>query len=292
MHNVAMNAHSILIIGCGDIGVELGRRLHQRGHTIYGVRRRPQNLPRFMHAIGADFMDAAELKNQLAPVVADYVIVTLTPSAFTADAYQRCFGAGTRNILAALGAAPKRLLFVSSTSVYHQSNGDWVGEHSATEPRQFSGRNILLAEKAVLSSRWPTTVVRFGGIYGPGRLRLIRQLQQGGPLTASLNFSNRIHRDDCAKLLEHLLLLDAQGADVADCYLGVDSEPAPSQEVQRYLARCLGLAPGVAAEDARQRDGNKRCSNRRIVASGFEFDYPNYRVGYQMVLQAEGLTKP
>lgn len=287
-----MNKHSILIIGCGDIGVELGRRLHHSGHEIYGVRRQPRNLPQFIHAIGADFMDAAELKKQLAQLAVDYVIVTLTPAAFNPDAYERCFGEGTRNILAALSAAPKRLLFVSSTGVYHQSGGEWVDEDSATEPRQFSGKHILAAEKIVLNIPWPATIVRFGGIYGPGRLRLIKQLQERGSLTASKNFSNRIHRDDCAGMLEHLLMLDARGATVADCYLGVDSEPAPLQDVQLYLAKSIGLTPSVAAENTKQRGGNKRCSNKRIVASGYQFEYPNYRAGYQMVLQAEGLTTP
>ncbi len=78
-----MSQHSIVIIGCGDIGVELGRRLHQRGHKVYGVRRSPEKLPKFIQGIGADFMDAADLKHQLAQVAADYVIITLTPATFT-----------------------------------------------------------------------------------------------------------------------------------------------------------------------------------------------------------------
>lgn len=288
-----MKQHSIVIIGCGDIGVELGGRLHRLGHKVYGVRRSPEKLPEFIQGIGADYMNEADLKQQLAQVAADYVVVTLTPATFTAEAYQQCFGEGTRNILAALSIVPpRRLLYVSSTGVYHQADGEWVDEDSATEPHQFSGENILAAEKEVLSSSSPATIVRFGGIYGPGRLRLIKQLQAGGAITASWNFSNRIHRDDCAGMLGHLLLLDAQGVVIDDCYVGVDSEPVPLQEVQRYLAQCMGLNPAVAAETTRQRGGNKRCSNKRIVASGFEFEYPSYREGYEAVLLAEGLIAP
>lgn len=290
MHNGGMNQHSILIIGCGDIGIGLGQRLHTVGHNVYGVRRSLEKLPEFIHGIAADFMDAAELKRQLERVAADYVVVTLTPAGFNAAEYERCFGDGTRNILAALGnAPPQRLLFVSSTGVYHQTDGEWVDEDSATQPQQFNGKRILAAEKQVSSAAMPATIVRFGGIYGPGRLRLLQNIQQSGTITASKNYSNRIHRDDCAALLEHLLLLDARGDKVADCYIGVDSEPAPLQDVQRFIAQRLGVKPTVAAAAHSQRNSNKRCSNQRIVASGFEFRYPHYRAGYEALLRAEGL---
>ncbi len=288
-----MKQHNSVIIGCGDIGIALGQRLHAAGHSVYGVRRSPEKLPEFIHGIGADFMDAAELKRALAQVAADYVIVTLTPAGFTAAAYEQCFGEGTRNILAALSSAPpQRLLYVSSTGVYHQANGEWVDEESLTQPQQFNGESIRAAEKQVLGSEPPATIVRFGGIYGPGRLRLIHNLQQNETITASNSFSNRIHRDDCAAMLEHLLRLDANGDNVADCYLGVDSEPAPLQEVQRYIAHCLGITPTAAAAEHNQRNSNKRCANQRIRASGFEFQYPNYRAGYDALLLAEGLTIP
>lgn len=290
VHNSGMKQHNIVIIGCGDIGIALGQRLHARGQNVYGVRRRSEKLPQFIKGVDADFTHAAELKHQLAQLAADYVIVTLTPAGFTAAAYEQCFGDGTRNILAALSSAPpQRLLYVSSTGVYHQTDGEWVDEESATQPQQFNGEHILAAEKQVLSAAMPATIVRCGGIYGPGRLRLIQNLQQNGTITASKNFSNRIHRDDCAAMLEHLLLLDAGGDSVADCYLGVDSEPAPLQEVQRYIAHCLGITPTLAAAAHSQRSSNKRCSNQRIVASGFEFTYPDYRAGYEALLRAEGL---
>ncbi len=290
MHNGGMKQHNILIIGCGDIGIALGQRLHTRGHNVYGVRRSPEKLPQYMHGIGADFMEGAALKHKLAQVAADYVIVTLTPAGFTDAAYAQCFGAGTRNILTALSAAPpQRLLYVSSTSVYHQADGEWVDETSPTQPQQFNGEHILAAEKQVLSCEMPASIIRFGGIYGPGRLRLIQNLQRSGAITASKNFSNRIHRDDCAAMLEHLLLLDARGDKVEDCYLGVDCEPVPLPEVQRYIAQRLGIKPTVAAAARSQRNSNKRCSNQRIVASGFEFNYPNYRSGYEALLLAEGL---
>lgn len=284
-----MNNHGSVIIGCGDIGVELGRRLTLRGQQVFGVRRSPENLPDFIQGIAADYTDAGRLETALADLAFAYVIVTITPAAFKEAAYRRSFNEGTRNILAALMMRPpRRLLFVSSTSVYHQSAGEWVDESSATEPRQFSGRQILAAERKVLHSALPATVIRFGGIYGPGRLRLISKLRAGEPITASRNFSNRIHRDDCAAMLEHLLLLDARGADVADCYVGVDCEPARLHDVQRFLAKRMGLEPEVAADSATQRGGNKRCSNKRILASGFEFAYPDYRSGYAALLQAEG----
>jgi nucleoside-diphosphate-sugar epimerase len=128
----------------------------------------------------------------------------------------------------------------------------------------------------------PAVVLRLGGIYGPGRDRLVRELREGrarlrpGPP----RYTNRIHRDDAAAALLHLLDL----AEPAPLQLGVDCEPADQNDVLRWLARALGLAVppfGDAERPAGGRPGtSKRCRNARLLASGFVFRYPTYREGY------------
>jgi nucleoside-diphosphate-sugar epimerase len=189
------------------------------------------------------------------------------------------------------GQSPQRVFFTSSTAVYAQSTGEWVDETSPTEPKHFSGRRVLEGEKLLLSGPFPATVMRFGGIYGPGRTSLIERVRQGlatcrdGPPL----YTNRIHRDDCAGALHHLLSLPRPES----VYIGVDHEPAEHCDVLRWLATQLGaLPPGVKASpatDTRRHRTNKRCRNAKLVASGYVFRYPTFRDGYAALLAEDDM---
>src|SRR5262249_24993301 len=149
----------------------------------------------------------------------------------------------------------------------------------------YSGRRLLEAETLLRESGLPGIVLRLGGIYGPRRTRLIDEVRQGRAAISGNGprYTNRIHRDDCAGALDHLIELVAP----ADCYSGVDCEPEEEAVVLRWLAGVLGASPprrASADQRAEQRGGNKRCRNARLVASGYAFRYPGYRDGYAAVL--------
>jgi nucleoside-diphosphate-sugar epimerase len=181
------------------------------------------------------------------------------------------------------------MIFVSSTGVYGQSAGEWVDEDSATEPGSFTGRIVLEAERRVLDGPFPGTAVRFGGIYGPGRTRLLERVRAGAAQVPAGRpvYTNRIHRDDCAGALTHLLARDRAGRPLEPVYLGVDHEPAELGEVFRFLAEILGAAPPKVAADADtgRRGSNKRCRNDRLLATGYRFLYPTYREGYRALVE-------
>ncbi len=100
------------------------------------------------------------------------------------------------------------------------------------------------------------------------------------------HFTNRIHRDDAAGLLRHLI----SAGTAAELYLGVDCEPADEADVLRFLAEELGVAlPRMrGAEDppAVRRAGSKRCRSDRVRAAGYDYRYPSYREGYPAVVRA------
>ena len=148
-------------------------------------------------------------------------------------------------------------------------------------------------------------MLRLGGIYGPGRTRLIDQVRGGSAvIPAESRFTNRIHRDDAAAAIVHLCLMAAEPAPV---YLGVDNEPAELGEVLRFLAGELGLPEPGRAEPASgvrggsggttgggepSRGGNKRVSNALLRGTGFEFEYPSFREGYRAILAGVGERHP
>ncbi|MGH7858881.1 MAG: SDR family oxidoreductase, partial [Candidatus Binatia bacterium] len=96
--------------------------------------------------------------------------------------------------------------------------------------------------------------------------------------------TNRIHRDDCAGVLRHLLDLRAP----EPLYVAVDDEPASQCEVYRWIAARIGAPAPRAEPGARPRRNNKRCRNARLHASGYVFRYPTYREGYGSLIDAGG----
>jgi len=276
----------VLIAGCGDVGSALGIRLVGAGDVVWGLRRRVQSLPSPIRPVGADLQRPEDLSEL--PQGLEVVVYAAAASAFSEEGYRGAYVQGLRNLLAALQAGDQpvaRLVLVSSTAVYGQKDGEWVDEDSPTRPDHFSGRVMLEAEQVALQGPYPATVLRFGGIYGPGRTRLIEGVRRGDPCNDDPPaFTNRIHRDDCAGVLQHVIALERP----ARVYLGVDSRPAPQCEVRDWLAARLGVpsprrisaAPGAAPQR-----GNKRCRNERLLASGYRFLYPSYREGYAAVLR-------
>lgn len=270
---------TVLIAGCGDVGTALGVRLAREGHRVIGLRRSAGALPEGLHSVSADLCDPAALA--ALPDGISVLCYTAAADGFDEQAYRNAYPVGLSNVLTALESAPlRRVLFVSSTGVYGQRDGEWVNERSTTEPTGFSGRILLEAESLLAELSVPASAVRFGGIYGPGRNRLIERVRAGAPCDDTL-WTNRIHRDDCAGMLHHLLHVSR----LDEVYIGVDCEPAPQCRVMDWIADQIGVArPERTEAGERRRGGSKRCSNRRALESGYRFIYPSFREGYAQVL--------
>lgn len=275
----------ILVAGCGYVGSALVRRLVEAGHDAVGVRRSASPAP--FRCVRLDLSDGAALTSWLAGEPNfDGVVCTVAAARGDEASYRGAYVEALRALLTSIGAThTKRPLFVftSSTSVYAQNGGEWVDEASPTEPSGFRGRIQLEAEALVRS--WPGAhcSLRLGGIYGPGRTHLAASVRDGAAL-ASAAYSNRIHRDDAAGALVHLLERHAAGRLVAPTLLGVDDEPAPRSEVVAWMAKRLGTLPPAAVDAVAS---GKRCRNDRIRQSGFAFRYPSYREGYAALLAGD-----
>lgn len=278
---------TLLLLGCGQLGTALGQHYLEQGWRVVGVRRHADALPPEFQRNSMDFCEAQALAS-LAEIAADYIVITLSPAGRGEDAYRRIFETGLSNLLAALNrAAIKQVLFTSSTSVYHQNDGSVVDENSPTKPESFSGQAVLCAERLLGDSGLPYSVIRFGGIYGGDTLRLVELVRDGRSAPPEpVTYSNRIHRRDCVRVLQHLIDRHAEGAALAACYLAVDNDPAPIADVHRWLAEQIGVAYKADAS-YQPMAGSKRGNNQRLRDSGFEFCFPDYRSGYSAVLSGE-----
>lgn len=271
----------ILIVGCGDVGGRLAERLLADGETVYALQRSQPSVPGVQHCPG----DVTQPHTLQLPAALDYVFVALAPRERGEEAYRQVYWEGTRHVLAALqGQAIKRVFWVSSSSVYGQNDGSWVNEDSPALGSSASSRLLLASEALVQASAWPATVVRMAGIYGPGRLRLPRWVEEGRPVQAEPPaWTNRIHVDDAAGLLHFLWQHDVAGDVLAPVYIGSDDEPVPQHVVLDWLAAYMQLA-AVPHEHVAQGEQNKRLSNQKIRTAGYVFRYPDFRSGYAAVL--------
>ncbi|GGO77766.1 NAD(P)-dependent oxidoreductase [Marinobacterium nitratireducens] len=278
-----MHKQRILIAGCGDVGSALGVELAAAGHFVQGLRRTINQLPAGIHGIAADLTDPASLQKLPA---CDILVYCTAATTHDENGYRLAYVEGLRNLLAALPAPPRQLFFTSSTGVYHQADGRWVDESSTTEPTGFSGRILLEAERLALGSGIPATVVRFSGIYGPGRNHLLNQVRSGIAAPAEPpHYGNRIHRDDCAGVLAHLIRRCLDERPLEPLYLATDDAPTPLHEVMEWLALQLGVE--ICERKPVRRGGSKRCRNTRLKASGYRLRYPDYRTGYAQILADE-----
>jgi nucleoside-diphosphate-sugar epimerase len=296
---------TVLLAGCGDLGTEAGLRFAAAGHRVVGWRRSPEKLPAAIEGVAAD-LSAGPVPPLPAHTTA--VVVALAADAPTEAAYRAAYVDGLTNVLDAVLAADggrgsgansvRRILFVSSTAVYGDADGGWVDESTTAAPGGFSGRILREAEELLYRRLHGTgitpVVLRLGGIYGPGRTRLIDQVRGGtATVPAGSRFTNRIHRDDAAAAIVHLCTMDTSPGPL---YLGVDNEPAELGEVLRFLAAELGLPQPPSASGAGDsepsRGGNKRCGNALLRGTGFQFEYPSFREGYRAVLAGVGVRHP
>ncbi|WP_027707285.1 SDR family oxidoreductase [Zooshikella ganghwensis] len=279
-----MHRKSIIIVGCGDLGTRLGIQLSEQGHEVYGLRRTKNALPSLLKTVSCDVSCMTSLASCWPARTFDYVVYCLAASAYTEEGYESAYVTGLHNVLKQLqGNPPKRVFFISSTSVYEQRAGEVVTEATPISPKHFAGVVMQKAEQLLEKVSYPTTVVRFAGIYGPGRERLIKKVQSGEVCSEDTNpISNRIHIEDCVGLLMHLIKLDCMDQPLQDCYIGVDNQPVPLREVTLWLAKQLGVTP--SKDVAMGRGGSKRCSNQSVLDSGYQFKYPSYKEGYQALL--------
>jgi nucleoside-diphosphate-sugar epimerase len=276
----------VLLAGCGDIGQRTGARLTPN-YQCFGLRRHPQNLPDAISPIAGNMADAQGLEEILSTGF-DVVVVTLTPDQFTEQAYRQSYLAGATALATAIGnieLKPKLVIWVSSTSVYGNNQGDWVDEASPTNPASFSGKLLLEAEQQIQSLPCAHSIVRFSGIYGPGRTRMLSQIKAGvGRPAKPEQWSNRIHSEDCAGVLAHLIERFAQNRPIEPLYLATDCAPVTQHKMRNWLATQMQVE---LTDETVEQKSIRRCSNQRLLDSGYEFIFPSYKEGYLALMADE-----
>jgi nucleoside-diphosphate-sugar epimerase len=288
----------VAILGCGYVGLELARQLVD-DHEVVGVRRSDAGVDAVRAtgatAVQADVTDADALDRV---PDADALVFAASSGGRGADAAREVYVDGLRTAIdafAARDAAPDRLLYISSTGVYGDHDGDWVDESTPIEPT--TEKTAVLAEAERVATEYAAergidgTVARFAGLYGPDRYRLERYLE--GPVTAG--YLNMVHRDDAAGAVRFFLEGDVRD----DAVVVVDDEPVDKHAFADWLADACGVerppkqskqerleASDLSEAAERRILTSKRCSNARLRELGYELRYPTFRAGYRAAIDA------
>jgi hypothetical protein len=90
-------------------------------------------------------------------------------------------------------------------------------------------------------------------------------------------WSNRIHSDDCGAVLVHIIDRLAAGEAVDKLYLATDSAPVTQHDLRLWLAEQLGV---TLTDELVEQKAVRRCSNQRLLDTGYRFIYPSYKEGY------------
>ena len=286
-----MKRRSVLIVGCGDLGLRAGAQLSQLGASITGVRRNIDRLPATFLGRAANYTRSGSL-SFAADLQPDYVLAIFNPADRSVAGYKAGFQHAMDNLLSGLGEhRPRHIIMSSSTRVFAESSGGWVDEHSAVTSEDPWAVAIIAAEQQLLNSVHAASVVRFAGIYGIPGGRLLSRIRRGELCPPEpVSYTNRMHREDCAGFLVHLLQLAEAGKALEPVYIGADNEPAPRFEVESWLASEMGLdhqsAEWASPSTPTQHNsaGHKRCRNTALRNSGYQLMYPDYRSGYGALL--------
>lgn len=270
----------ILIVGMGDLGTEVAMRLLAEGLQVVGVKRSPLQHDA-IKTIQADVTKAESLQ-ALSALYPDILIYCVAASGQSDAEYKAAYVDGLRNVIATQQQNKnlQHVFFVSSTRVYGQDTQDLLNESIPAVPADFGGERLLEAERLLRALSCKTTVLRLSGIYGSGRLRMINLAKSAAAWPKQNSWSNRIHRDDAASFIVFLTKRALAAELVADCYIVTDSCPVPQYKVLNWIAERLHCAQPEQLPVS----GGKRLHNQRLLETGFKLQYPDYRVGYQALI--------
>jgi len=279
-----------LIVGCGYLGMAVGKELVRHGHEVFGLRRTKMAdgdlKAHGIAPINGDITKREDFEKFLAKY--DWVVNCVSSSRGTGDDYRAVYLEGTRNLIEWLSAdPPKKFIYTSSTSVYGQTDGSIVTEQSPTEPLADTARVLLDTEKVLsqaATQNFPAVILRVAGIYGPGRGYWFKQFRRGEARIEGKGerFLNMVHRDDVVGATIAALEKGRPG----QIYNVVDDEPVTQLRLFQWLATTLGkeMPPFLKSDGRAERKRgwtNKRISNHKLKTElGYQFKYPTFREGY------------
>lgn len=282
-----------LIFGCGYLGARAAQRWIASGDQVIAITRNPQRVAE-LESLGLSTIVANITQPEtLADLpTAQTVLVAVGMDRSKYSDIRQVYVEGLQNVLDQLSDQTEQLIYISSTGVYGDFGGDWVTEEAPTEPVRDGGKACLEAERLIAASRFSkrATILRFAGIYGPGRVPTGALIvsKQWKKLSAK-GYLNLIHVNDGARIIE----LISNQKPAGETYLVSDGNPPLRREYYDHVAKLFGVTeiPWEAAEilpESSRSGSNKRIANNKLLERfKIELEHPNFVSGLKQALDVD-----
>ena len=247
----------ISILGCGWLGLALAVKLIGKGYRVYGSTTSTVKVKELeAKGIIPFVIDINDNHINISDFLFSDILIIAIPS---------------KNISAFKNLIKKveksevcKVLFVSSTSVYPNTNGI-VTEETVTNNSPLAHIENLFRTNAFFES----TIIRFGGLFGydrkPGNF-----IKSGKKIDNPEGFINFIHRDDCIGIIEQIITGNAWNNVLNAC---ADSHPTRREF---YLKEAEKLGNSMVVFNEKSENNYKIVTSQKMKSLlNYEFKHPN-----------------
>jgi nucleoside-diphosphate-sugar epimerase len=269
-----LDANPRLIFGCGYLGRRVADLWIRSGYRVAALTRNNADALRSVgiEPITGDVLDPNSLQSLPRASTVLYA-VGLDRSA--GKPMREVYVTGLANVLDTLSPCA-RFIYVSSTSVYGQTHGEWVDERSLTAPTEESGKIILEAEQLLRSKRPDAIILRFAGIYGPDRLLRKQPTLRGESLAGEAGkWLNLVHVTDGGSAV----LCAESHAVSGETYNVADGSPVTRRDFYTLLAELLHAPEAKFDHKPEPNAPNRRINSAKFGSLGWQPAYQSYREG-------------
>ena len=184
--------NNISILGCGWLGLPLALTLTKNGYSIKGSTTSEIKVELLNNnGVQPFIIDLSNRESEFEEFLNSEVLIIAIPSKSIAD---------FKNLISHIEKSKiKTILFISSTSVYPNSNSIVTEEH-LIHKTPLSEIELLFKT----NTNFKSTILRFGGLIGydrkPGNF-----FKNGKAINYPDAFVNLIHRDDCIQIIKEII---------------------------------------------------------------------------------------
>lgn len=281
----------VLVVGAGYVGSAFAKECQSKGLKVYATTRSADKAKLLKEGgINPILFDFFNLDQYPSLPEVDYLLLCPAPSHGLSNGYEEIYHQGIKTFLSHYKKknAVMKIIYTSSVGVYQEMGGEWVDESTPISGNTPRIQSLLKAEDMVLNWGIPAQVFRLAGIYGPERHHLLNLVLSDQPCPDPHDYLNLIHLDDIVQGLMFLFRKHLK----QEIFLGVDTGPTQRINIYTWIAERLKIKLSCTAEDPSpmmRQVGNKRCSSKKLISLGYQFQCPTFREGYEKIFKIKNL---
>lgn len=233
------NACDVGILGCGWLGIPLAKQLVEEGYRVRGSARKTKQLKR-IEAVKATAFQVNCTEDGCVNCSSFFegleVLIIALPPGLRKNPSARFDRVMEHIIDALISAKIKKVIFISSTSVYGEQVGI-ITEENLPSPTTESGKQLVKCEEFLLcNENFESVILRFGGLIGANR-NPIHQVVKKPFIANPSDVINFIHQKDCVQLISRCIRYFRAG----ERYNGVTPYHPKRKDFYQQMADLHGL---------------------------------------------------